>query len=75
VEAHSVERKLAAIFAPDVAGYSALMGRDKVGTLRALNAYRVIIDRLVALHREVTRPEIGIPTRRGRRIRFHRPLG
>jgi len=32
VEAHSVERKLAAIFAADVAGYSALMGRDEVGT-------------------------------------------
>ena len=31
MEAHSVERKLAAIFAADVAGYSALMGRDEVG--------------------------------------------
>jgi len=40
VEAHSVERKLAAIFAADVAGYSALMGRDEVGTLRTLTAYR-----------------------------------
>ena len=51
VEAHSVERKLAAIFAADVAGYSALMGRDEVGTLRTLTAYRVIIDRLIASHR------------------------
>jgi adenylate cyclase len=51
VEVHSVERKLAAIFATDVAGYSALMGRDEVGTLRTLTAYRAIIDRLIASHR------------------------
>jgi hypothetical protein len=30
VEAHSVERKLAAIFAADVEGYIGLMGRDEV---------------------------------------------
>src|ERR1700730_18160472 len=51
VEAHSVERKLAAIFAADVEGYSRLMGLDEVGTLRALTAYRVIVDRLIASHR------------------------
>ena len=51
MEAPSVERKLAAIFAADVAGYSALMGRDEVGTLRTLTEYRVIIDRLIASHR------------------------
>jgi TolB-like protein/class 3 adenylate cyclase len=51
LEAPTVERKLAAIFAADVAGYSALMGRDEVGTLRTLTAYRVIIDRLIASHR------------------------
>jgi adenylate cyclase len=51
LEAPSVERKLAAIFAADVAGYCALMGRDEVGTLRTLTAYRVIIDRLIASHR------------------------
>jgi len=51
LEAPSVERKLAAIFAADVAGYSALMGRDEVGTLRTLTEYRVIIDRLIASHR------------------------
>jgi len=51
VEAHSVERKLAAIFAADVEGYSSLMGRDEVGTLRTLTAYRAIIDRLIASHR------------------------
>ena len=51
MEAHSVERKLAAIFAADVDGYSRLMGLDEVGTLRTLTAHRVIIDRLIALHR------------------------
>jgi len=51
VEARSVERKLAAIFAADVEGYSRLMGQDEVGTLRTLTAYRVITDRLIASHR------------------------
>ena len=51
MEARSVERKLAAIFAADVEGYSRLMGRDEVGTLRTLTAYRVIIDRIIASHR------------------------
>jgi adenylate cyclase len=51
LESQTVERKLAAIFAADVEGYSRLMGRDEVGTLRTLTAYRVIIDRLIALHR------------------------
>jgi TolB-like protein len=51
LEAHSVERKLAAIFAADVEGYSRLMERDEVGTLRTLNGYRAIIDRLIASHR------------------------
>ena len=51
LEARSVERKLAAIFAADVEGYSRLMGFDEVGTLRTLTAYRVIIDRLIASHR------------------------
>jgi adenylate cyclase len=44
-------RKLSAIFAADVEGYSRLMGRDEVGTLRTLTAYRAIIDRLIASHR------------------------
>jgi hypothetical protein len=48
LDAHSVERKLAAIFAADVEGYSRLMGQDEVCTLRTLTAYRVIIDRLIA---------------------------
>ena len=51
MEGQRIERKLAAIFAADVEGYSRLMGRDEVGTLRTLTAYRVIIDRLIASHR------------------------
>src|SRR3954449_8666533 len=49
--APSIERKLAAIFATDVAGYSRLMGQDEVGTLRTLAAHREIMDRLIGEHR------------------------
>src|SRR5215831_10459944 len=51
VESQVVERKLAVIFAADVAEYSRLMGLDEIGTLRRLQAYRVILDRLIAVHR------------------------
>ena len=50
-EGQVVERKLAAIFAADVADYSRLMGQDEVGTWRTLQAYRTIIDRLIRAHR------------------------
>jgi class 3 adenylate cyclase len=46
-----VERKLAAIVATDVAGYSRLMSADEVGTLRALKAHRkALIDPTTAAH-------------------------
>jgi adenylate cyclase len=51
VPVHPVERKLAAIFAADIAGYSRLMARDEVGTLTRLKACRAIIDGLIASHR------------------------
>ncbi len=51
VEPTGVERKLAAILCADVAGYSRLMGADEEATLRTLNAYREVIDGLVANHR------------------------
>src|SRR5215831_11434569 len=51
VPVHPVERKLAAIFAADIAGYSRLMARDEIGTLARLKACRVIIDELIASHR------------------------
>jgi adenylate cyclase len=50
-EGQVVERKLAAIFAADVAEYSRLMGQDEVGTWRKLQTYRAILDRLIAAHR------------------------
>jgi adenylate cyclase len=46
-----IERKLAAILATDVEGYSRLMNIDEVGTLRTLTGYREIIDRLIGEHR------------------------
>jgi adenylate cyclase len=51
VPVQPVERKLAAIFAADIAGYSRLMARDEVGTLARLKACRTIIDGLIASHR------------------------
>ncbi len=48
---HPVERKLAAIFAADIAGYSRLMAHNEVGTLARLKACRIIIDELIAAHR------------------------
>ncbi len=36
-----MERRLAAILATDVVGYSRLMGRDEVGTLAAVKAHRL----------------------------------
>jgi adenylate cyclase len=47
-----VERRLAAILAADVAGYSRLMGADEEGTLAALKVYRrELIDPAIAEHR------------------------
>ncbi len=45
-----MERRLVAILAADVVGYSRLMGGDEEATLATLNAYREVIDRLVADH-------------------------
>src|SRR4051794_27891335 len=45
-----VERRLAAIFAADVAGYSRLMSQDEAGTLRALAAAREVMDGLISAH-------------------------
>jgi len=45
------ERRLAAILAADVAGYSRLMGEDEEGTLARLKAHRrELIDREIAEH-------------------------
>jgi adenylate cyclase len=51
VPVRTVERKLAAIFAADIAGYTRLMARDEVATLARLKACRAIIDGLIVSHR------------------------
>src|SRR5215467_11250690 len=43
-------RRLAAILAADVAGYSRLMGEDETGTAQALREHRSVADPLVADH-------------------------
>jgi len=50
------QRRLAAIVAADVAGYSRPMGRDEAGTLAALKALR----------REVVDPPIAAAQKMGR---------
>jgi len=44
------QRRLAAILAADVAGYSRLMNRDEAATLDALKSHRDIMDRLIGQH-------------------------
>ena len=48
MEAARLERKLVAIMAADVVGYSAHMERDEAATLAALTRHRGIIDALIA---------------------------
>src|SRR5215468_8659516 len=45
-----VGRRLAAIVAADVAGYSRLMGLDEVGTANTLREHRKVTDALVEKH-------------------------
>ena len=45
-----VKRRLAAIFAADVEGYSRLMGVDEVATLDALTKRREVLDGLIETH-------------------------
>ena len=50
MEAPPLERRLVAILAADVAGYSRLMGVDEEGTLATLSAFRLVTDRLISEH-------------------------
>jgi adenylate cyclase len=50
MEAPPLERRLVAILAADVAGYSRLMGIDEEGTLATLSAFRLVTDGLIARH-------------------------
>jgi adenylate cyclase len=45
-----VSRRLVAVFAADVEGYSRLMGADEVGTLKGLTERRATLDRLIGDH-------------------------
>ena len=47
---HADERRLAAILAADVAGYSRLMGRNEEETVRDLEAHQAVILPLIAKH-------------------------
>ena len=47
----TVSRRLVAVFAADVEGYSRLMGADEVGTLKGLTERRAILDRYIGDHR------------------------
>ena len=50
--AEPVERRLAAVLAADIAGYSLLMGRDEEGTLSRLKAFRkTLVDPTITAHR------------------------
>jgi class 3 adenylate cyclase len=55
-EQERVERRLAAILAADVAGYSRLMGKDEEGTLAPLKEIRrELADPKIAEHRGTAR--------------------
>src|SRR5277367_6227745 len=47
----TVSRRLVAVFAADVEGYSRLMGADEVGTLKGLTERRAILDRFIGEQR------------------------
>jgi adenylate cyclase len=46
-----ISRRLVAVFAADVEGYSRLMGADEVGTLKGLTERRAILDRIIEENR------------------------
>jgi adenylate cyclase len=47
----AVSRRLVAVFAADVEGYSRLMGADEVGALKGLTERRAILDKIIGEHR------------------------
>src|SRR5512147_763388 len=47
-EEHSIKRRLAAILAADIAGYSRLMGQDEAATVRDLKGHQAVILPLVS---------------------------
>ena len=63
----NVSRRLVAVFAADVEGYSRLMGADEVGTLKGLTERRAILDKLVGEH-GVTAQTVACERRVGGRV-------
>ena len=55
MEAPPLERKLVAILAADIEGYSRLMGIYEEGTQAPLSAHRAITDAIIAQHAGKTR--------------------
>ncbi len=51
MEPTRINRKLTAILSADVKGYSRLMGKDEVATIRTLTAYREVMTSLIQQHR------------------------
>src|SRR5580658_11188822 len=51
MEAPELERRLVAILAADVEGYSRLMHADEEATMSTLSARRLLIDNLISEHR------------------------
>src|SRR5262245_40328543 len=49
-EARSVPRRLAAILAADIAGYSRLMGDDEAATVQDLKGHQAVVFPLIARH-------------------------
>jgi len=49
-ETASMQRRLAAILAADIAGYSRLMGEDEAATVRALKGHQAVIHPLIGRH-------------------------
>jgi len=49
-EKSKVLRKLAAVLAADIAGYSALMGADEAGTVRDLKAHQAVVLPMITEH-------------------------
>src|SRR5262245_39659901 len=49
-DAPSIKRRLAAILAADIAGYSRLMGDDEAATVRDLKAHQAVILPLIGRH-------------------------
>src|SRR5262245_41693294 len=47
---NGVQRRMAAILAADVVGYSRLMGTDEEATLATLKTHREVIDGLISEH-------------------------